>query len=380
MIPQTIDALKTVLETCGVVGAGGGGFPSHLKIDPRTQTILVNGAECEPLLQVDQQLMEHYTREILEATHILANILNAQAVIALKDSYTNAITAFENIIEEYPPITLKRLRKTYPAGDEMVLIYEALGAVVPPGGLPMAVGCTVFNVETMYNMYYAFTENRPVTHKWVTIAGEVEKPVTALFPIGTTIAQAIQAAGKITTSHPIYINGGPMMGHTIDSTEKITKTTKAILVLPQDHLLAYKGRSFPGNSLNRVASACCQCRNCTDMCPRHLLGHPIEPHRIMRAMAARDATSTAYQGAMYCSMCGLCEMVACPQSLAPRTLIKAVKSAMQKEGLRPKPLEATTVVAERGGRLVSSHRLTTRLGLAKYDIPAPIQLKGNVPT
>jgi len=397
-VPQTIDDIKTAIQSAGIVGAGGGGFPSHLKIDPRAKTILLNCAECEPLIQVDQQLLANFTVEILSALHLLAEVLDATAVVAVKKSYTAAIQAVERELRRGDPcghpqttdaicgqaqgqplrIKLVTLDETYPAGDEVVLIYEALGIAVPPGGLPIDIGCIVFNVETVLNMYHAFWHDKAVTHKWLTIIGEVKRPATVCVPIDMPIAEAVEKYSvdpKIGSTEMSFIVGGPMMGRLAASTDKITKTTKAILVLPPDHMLVRKHNSNNSANLNRVASACCQCRTCTDMCPRNLLGHPIEPHRIMRAIAARDAKSAAFTGAMYCSQCGLCEAMACPQSLAPRSLIKEVKTALGKEGVRAEKCEAREVAFSREGRMVSAKRLKMRLGLTKYDVEAPILLE-----
>lgn len=397
---MSLDEIKQTLENCGVVGAGGGGFPAHLKLDPRAKTILVNCAECEPLLQVDRQLLTCYTEEILHALGILAGALDASVVIAVKGSYTAAVEAVENMGGVFSPANFKiaLLDNIYPIGDEIVLIYEALGITVPPGSLPIESGCIVFNVETVYNMYHALVHDRPVTHKWVTIAGEVENPVTVNVPVGTPIHEAVKLAGKITTKIPVFILGGPMMGKVICSDQvsripsqawdngaasrhpapdagspklnEITKTTGAILVLPADHTLVQKS-STSSTNFKRALSACCQCRTCTDMCPRNQLGHPIEPHRIMRGLSSTD-TDTFY-GTMYCSGCGVCETIACPQSLAPRALIKTFRTELSKAGIKAEKRAAAPISDTREGRLVNANRLKIRLGLSKYDVPAPLE-------
>ena len=374
--PTDINKLKAAIEAAGIVGAGGGGFPSHLKIDSRIKTILLNCAECEPLLQVDQQLLANFAKEILTALNHLAKALNATAIVVIKKSYTDAIHAVTNELKDFPNISISLLGETYPAGDEVILIYEALGIVVPPGGLPIDANCVVFNTETIYNMYLAFTHNQLITHKWITIVGEVKKPTTVYAPIGTSIIDAVQkysGGTNLPLEECSFISGGPMMGKIVHGQDKIDKTTKAIIVLPTNHCLVQKNGKNSTN-LNRVASACCQCRTCTDMCPRYLLGHPIEPHRIMRAMADRNTKSTAFNGAMYCSLCGLCETIACPQSLAPRSLIHEVKNALSKEGIKPEKCHPLKVELLRSGRQVSVKRLKLRLDLTKYDVIAPMQL------
>jgi Na+-translocating ferredoxin:NAD+ oxidoreductase RnfC subunit len=368
---REITQVKEILEKCGVVGAGGAGFPTHLKIDSRANTILLNCAECEPLLQVDQQLLARYAEEILFTLQRLAKILEASVVVAVKKSFTETISAVKEKLSKYPNIRLALLDSVYPAGDEIILIYEAAGIVVPPGSVPLDAGCVVFNTETVYNMYNAIEHGKPVTHKWVTITGEVERPVTAHVPVGISIEDAVKRAGKITIDNPVFIAGGPMMGSVTLPRDKIKKTTKAILVLPAEHNLARVKTG--GILLNRIASACCQCRVCTDMCPRYLLGYPLEPHKIMRALCARDTKSDAFHGIMYCGLCGLCEKIACPQSLAPRELIKTVKTELSKAGIKPEKHEAAPVSWARHGRSVAQNRLKIRLGLEKYDRHAPLE-------
>jgi Na+-translocating ferredoxin:NAD+ oxidoreductase RnfC subunit len=370
-----IDRLKKIIEDAGVVGAGGAGFPTHLKMDKRADTLLLNCAECEPLFKVHQQLLTRYAADILSALHIIADTLGASLIIAIKKSYGETINAVQLAAAgyPYPAAKIALLDDTYPAGDEILLIYEAAGVVVPPGTLPIESGFLVLNVETVYNIHLALTNGAPVTHKWVTIAGEVKKPVTARIPLGTTLRKAAERAGGITTANPAFITGGPMMGGISSENEVVTKITNAILVLPAGHPSVKKINRDPGTELNRAASACCQCHTCTDMCPRNLLGYPVEPHRFMRALRSLNVKDTeAYKGLMYCCLCGLCEIACCPQSLAPRTLMKMFKGKLTKAGVKPEKREAAPVHKKREYRRVGEKRLKIRLGLTQYDLEAPM--------
>jgi len=348
--------LKKSVKEWGIVGAGGAGFPTYKKLDSRAHTIILNCAECEPLLNLHSQLLTHFTTNILSTLHKLAEILEAKPIVAIKESYSEAIEAVGKHME------VAILKDLYPAGDEILLIHEVSGVTVPPGTLPIESGFIVLNVETVYNIHKAV----PVTHKWLTIAGEVDHPSTINVPVGATVKDVVK---HITIDNPAYIAGGPMMGRVVDSSYEITKTTNAIIVLPSNHKLVQKGNATV--NLNRASSACCQCRSCTEMCPRYLLGYPIEPHRIMRALVARDASSDAFKGVAYCSLCGLCEMAACTQSLSPRSLIKLFKSALSTNvgaaTCRPQ-------ITDMPHRRISSGRLKTRLGLAKYDLEAPLEM------
>ena len=368
-----IDELKKIIKSAGIVGAGGAGFPTHIKIDPRAKMILLNCAECEPLLKVHQQMLARFSHEILSALNTLSEILNADVIIAIKKTFKTTIASvYDAKADKYPRIRIELLEATYPSGDEILMIHETLGIVIPPGSLPIESGCIVLNVETVYNIYHALTGGKAVSHKWLSIAGEVANPMTAQIPVGMTIIEAVEKAGNVTIENPAFLVGGPMMGSLAAGSDKIEKTTNAIIVLPADHTLVMNAKSARRVQLNRVASACCHCRACTDMCPRYLLGYPIEASEIMRAMSARDTNASVFHGAMYCSLCGVCEMIACPQSLAPRALIKTVREAFAANKIRPEKCDAADISPMLPYRQVDVNRLKIRLGLAKYDFDTPM--------
>ena len=144
------------LREGGVVGAGGAGFPSYAKLNKNADTILLNCAECEPLLQPHRRLITVHADQILAGLHMVVQVTGArQAIIGVKGTYTEAIEAIKKEVEKYPEIKIHYLQEVYPMGDEVVLIYECTGRVVRPGGLPIEQGCIVYNVETMYNIYRA---------------------------------------------------------------------------------------------------------------------------------------------------------------------------------------------------------------------------------
>jgi Na+-translocating ferredoxin:NAD+ oxidoreductase RnfC subunit len=258
-------------------------------------------------------------------------------------------------------------------GDEVILIYEATGRVIKPGGLPIDEHVVVYNTETMYNLYRAVHLGEPVTDKLVTIVGEVERPVTISVPIGTTVGEAVLQAGKLTVKNPAFVMGGPMMGRLGTENTVITKTTNAIIILPEDHKVVMRMNKNLELERRRAASSCCQCRTCTEMCPRHALGHPIEPHRIMRAAANHDTSDlSVYTNTAYCSSCGLCENYACPQGLSPRSVIAEFKNGLRAAGIRGEKLEPAKTAADRELKKVPVARLKARLGLSDYDVPAPL--------
>lgn len=370
-----INELAKIIRECGIVGCGGAGFPSYAKLNKSADTIILNCAECEPLLKLHRQLLEKYAYEILSALKLVAETVEADnIIIAIKKSYTDAVEKIQSYLDVFKNIKIAFLPEVYPAGDEVITIYETTGRVVPPGQIPISVGVTVFNVETIYNIYCALNENTPVTHKYVTIAGEVENPVTVKAPIGATIKDVVKYAGNITCDNPVYILGGPMTGKIGTGYSVVTKTTNAILVMPQEHYIVTKRKTNVSVDMKRAMASCCQCQMCTDMCPRYLLGHPIEPHLFMRnATSGIVADTNSYLNTMFCAQCGLCEMYACSQGLAPKTLMGICKDTLRNNGVKmPQNMVKTDVKKEREYRKVPMKRLISRLGLKKYNVSAPL--------
>lgn len=375
---MNIKELSKLIQESGVVGAGGAGFPTYVKLDERADTILLNCAECEPLLKLHRQLLEEYAYEIVKTFSMLANMVNAkEAVIGIKKEYKATIQALKACVGEFPTVRIHLLDGVYPMGDEIVLIYEATGKVVRPGGLPIEQGVAVFNVETIYNVYRTLELKQPVTDKVVSVVAEVTNPVTVRVPIGCTIAEVVALAGETTVADPVYFVGGPMMGYIGSADQPVTKTTNAILVLPKEHLLVQKKSSKVSIEMNRAASTCCQCQMCTDLCPRHALGHPIEPHLFMRAASNRDFQNTnPFLNTMFCSSCGLCELFSCPQGLSPRSLMAEYKNGLKKAGVKvPADIQPKPVESSRKYRKAPEERLEARLGLSKYNVEAPLDDK-----
>lgn len=368
--------LSDILQQAGIVGAGGAGFPTYAKLDERAETMILNCAECEPLLKLHRQLLEKYAQEIIETFHQMGLSVGAkELVIGIKKSYTNTIEALNDVIEDYPEIKIGLLDEIYPAGDEIVLIYELTGKVIKPGGLPIESGVAVFNVETVYNVYNAVALKKPVVEKLVSVVAEVNHPVTVNVPVGITIEEVVRMAGGVTIDNPVYFIGGPMMGFIASGSQPVTKTTNAILVLPEEHLIIQKKRGRTSTDLKRAAASCCQCTMCTDLCPRNLLGHPIEPHLFMRAATCKDMQkSDIFINTMFCSSCGLCELYSCMQGLSPRSLISEYKAGLRANGIKPpQDIIPKSVKTERKYRRAPMERLLARLDLTRYDKEAPLE-------
>ena len=369
-----VSEIKDILRKCGIAGAGGAGFPSYAKLSEKADTIILNCAECEPLFKVHRQLLERYAKEIVSTLNLLTDAIGAkQFIIAVKGSYEGAINAATAALKDYEKGKIKLLREVYPAGDEIITIYESTGRVVPPGSIPIEAGCIVYNVETVLNMYNAINFGMPVTHKYVTVAGEVKNPMTLKVPIGTTYSYLVSLCGGTTRNDVQYLSGGPMMGRLANPFDIVTKTTNGILVMPKDHYIVMKRKQKNQISVKRAMGTCCQCRSCTDLCSRHLLGYPINPSAFMRCVSSKVTDTKAVLDTNYCSQCGLCELYSCPQGLSPRTLIGIAKSELKKNGLKVEKLtEWDDVNPERDFRVVPMKRLIERLDLTKYNISAPL--------
>ncbi|PRR70428.1 4Fe-4S dicluster domain-containing protein [Neomoorella humiferrea] len=363
-----LDFVINKIAAAGVVGAGGGGFPTAFKLKTPTpiQTVIINGAECEPLLKVDQELMARYPAELLAALAAVVRATGAQTgVIALKEKYRVAHAALAGEIRNYPGLKLHLLPDVYPMGDEHLLTHSVTSRTIPPGGLPLQAGAVVLNVETLYNIHQAL-EGKPVTHKFVTVTGAVRQPLTARIPVGTPVRELLALAGGPVADQYLVIAGGPCMGQVISINAPVTKTTKGLIVLPLDHPLSAAYRRDLDRELKIALKVCCQCMQCSDFCPRHLLGHPLEPHRVMRAITYGLADTTLPQ-ALLCSECGLCDLYACPFGLSPRQVNRKIKAELRQRGFRAGPWQAAAPSPLREGRQVPTQRLIDRLGLKEYS-------------
>jgi Na+-translocating ferredoxin:NAD+ oxidoreductase RnfC subunit len=374
------DKIVEAVKEAGVVGAGGAGFPTHVKIAAEVKYVIANGTECDPLLRCDQHLMTTHATEIVQGLRLVMQTSRAKrGVIALKEEYTEAVAALERAIRKYKDISLHLVGNFYPAGDEFVLVYEVLGRLVPETGLPLHVGAIVQNVGTLFNI--ALACNRiPVTHRHVTVTGAVKKPATLRVPIGTSVSEAIAWAGgielprwqpSISEDDFAIVAGGPMMGKVVDDpAAPVTKTTSGLIVLPKNNVVVrYLSRPL-GSWVRRGRSTCDQCLDCTILCPRYLLGHNLRPHEIMRSINyGLNWPTEIVTAAVLCCECRLCEAYACPLELSPMAAYVEVKRQLAAQGWvndRHKRTELT-VHPMREYRRVPTHRLIARLGLTPYE-------------
>lgn len=362
---------KNIVYEGGIVGSGGAGFPTHVKVAQKANTLIVNGAECEPLIEVDKNLFKNYSDRFIKILNYLLEIdFVKNVIICVKEEYSDVSYAIESRIDSNK-ITICKLPSVYPIGDEVVLINQATGITLKKGELPIAHGLIVMNAETLLNIYNKVFNNKNVTNSFVTVTGEVDNAGTFNFPIGYSLDEILKICRPKIDNYKVVV-GGPMTGRLSRVDETVKKTTKAYIVLPENHRLVRNMEDTNMIHMKRIMASCSQCRACTDLCPRNLLGHKVEPHKIMNAMAnGLSENKASLKTALGCVSCGICELYACHHELAPRKMMVAVKSAFLKEGIKPDPNDCTKPLDEAIYSRIPSKRLLIHLNLTKYNHHLP---------
>lgn len=371
-----MNPLLKQVQDGGVIGAGGAGFPTYVKLDCQVDIVMANGAECEPLLYKDQVLMQTWTAELYGGMLLAMQEVGARrGIIGIKHKNTDTVAILQATLPKN--IELCLMEDIYPAGDEVEFVYQATGKRIPSGGLPKEIGVMVNNIESFINLYRA-SQGIATTETMITVHGEVVKPYTAWLPVGMTYQQAIDLAGGITCNDVVVIEGGPMMGSvTEDLTQVVTKISSGLLVLPRTNRVARMKLRSDDELLRVGKSACDQCRICSSMCPRNLLGYPIEPHLAMRSLLATGPTHLPDSlAAQACSNCNLCTMWSCPEGLDPSRVCGITKQNLRdnNQWMTPQQLQqkTTDVHPLREFRGVPTKRLVQRLELSQYT---PIKAK-----
>lgn len=382
--------LIETIKKAGVVGAGGAGFPTHVKLNAKAEYLIINAAECEPLIETDKYLCRTYADRIIATIVVMAYHLEAKhAVIGLKAKYKAEIAALEASIKKLnAPVEIFPMRTYYPAGDEQVLVQQVTGRSVPERGLPLNVGAVVENVGTVLAIADAL-EGKPVSWKYLSVTGAVNEPVMFKVPLGTPIRKILAQAPLKERKYAV-IMGGPMMGKVLATDELIdravvTKTTGNLLVVPKDHYLV-KRATMPIKAMtHQAATACIQCRTCTDLCPREQIGHNVKPHLIMRNIWRQDKIQDAaefekvFGSAANCSNCGVCEMFACPMGLSPRKMNDYTKGLLRERGINPEKNQSPEAKSTIEQRRIPTERLIARLGLSDYVFHTQPKLQEYVP-
>lgn len=318
IVPPVVNSRESLIEAIkesGIVGLGGAGFPTYVKLnaDPsKIEYLIVNGAECEPYVTSDTYTMTSRREDMETALEALNRYLGIKNVIvgieANKKTAIASMKEFAESASRYCDAKVKVLPSVYPQGGEKVLIYSTTGRVVPAGKLPIDVGCVVINCTTLATIGAYLKTGMPLVEKCVTVdGGAVKNPQNVIAPIGTSMADMFEFCGGFTEQPAKLLYGGPMMGLTVpDTTAPVIKNTNAILALNEKEARLPK------------TSACIRCGSCTNTCP-----FGLNPAEIARAYDAKNVVALEERSVNACMECGCCSFV-CP---ANRPLVQTNKLA-----------------------------------------------------
>jgi Na+-translocating ferredoxin:NAD+ oxidoreductase RnfC subunit len=364
--------LSQKLRECGVVGAGGAGFPTYVKAQAQAEFMIANGAECEPLIHKDAELMKHFAPGIVAGMQSMMDATGARSgKFGIKTKNAESIEAVRGQLNS-GRIEMVTLGDFYPSGDEYELVYSATGRLIPPAGIPLQVGCVVNNVETLYNVSLA-ERGTPITEKFLSVCGAVKAPKRFWAPVGMTFRELIAAAGGATVNDfGIFVSGIMMGTLTFDQDDVLTKTTGGLILLPRDHYLMTR-RTRSEQEMNHIGkSACDQCSYCTEFCPRYLLGYEVQPHKVMRSLGFTATGADIWnQWSELCCACGLCTLYACPEDLYPKEACDQGKRDQRAAGLKFVQQRPVEVHPMKEYRRVPLAQLRRRLQVEEYERETP---------
>ena len=363
--------LKQLLKDNGVVGAGGAGFPSYSKLAEGASILLVNAVECEPLLYTSYTLLQNRIRDIVIGMRAVMEYAKIPVGLIAVKGYRAEKLGYKDGQELAEGVRIKYVPNVYPMGDEINLIYTATGRLVSPGQLPITRGVIVYNTETMHNIGLVAQFRQPVTKTYLTLSGDVPEAFCVKVPLGMRIIEVLETLKVTVPDTHVVIDGGPSMGTIVNPyVDVVKKPTSGLLILPKTiPAVRNKLRTMEEN-FRMAASVCCQCTRCTDMCPRHLLGYPLEPHKMVRStLSAAQADPELIKTATLCCGCDICGTLACCQDISPMQIIKQYKGILAKNKMRyvAGPDEEFSTSPERDYRMVSAGKWKEVLGVAKYD-------------
>ncbi|MBN1795735.1 MAG: electron transport complex subunit RsxC [Sedimentisphaerales bacterium] len=319
------EQILNAVADAGIVGMGGAGFPTRIKIDPEPpkETLIINGCECEPFITCDYRLMLERPNAVTTGIKLIRKAAGCKrTVIAIEDNKPRAIEAMQQALKNArgcEDIEVMPLKTMYPQGGERQLIKAVLDKFVPTGGIPPAIGILVSNVATAVAIAEAVTQNKPLTHRALTVTGHaIKQPGNFYVPIGTSVAELIEFCGGLTEKGAKVVMGGPMTGIAIgDLTSPITKTTGSITILTKKQI----GRA----KHEKRQTACIRCGRCIQACPENLNPTKIA-HAVMHNML--ETAQDYYMSA--CIECGCCSYV-CPANIELAGYIKTGKALLVKQ-------------------------------------------------
>lgn len=363
------------VRNAGVIG--GSGVPTWLKLARPASIVIANGTECEPLARADRGAMTRYPQDIARGLRLAMQAVGARTgFLALREGMADAEATLGAAMKAdgflADRVTIAHVPAVYPAGEEGQLAYFLTGKPVPAGGSAMDAGVAVLGVRTLLAVAEA-ARGQASTHQLVSVMGAVRKPATFWAPRGIALSALVSAAGGPAVASDVALfPGGPLRGVRAAPDSPLDFGVSLLVVLPADHTAGARHAVPLSVHLRRGLAACEGCEQCTRLCPAHLVGQAVQPHRVMRAIAyGLDNLADAITGAASCTGCGLCTHYACPVGLAPSVVTMAVKRRLEEGGYVPAlaPVDARPEWAD---RRVPLARLLSRLDLARYDVPAPI--------
>ncbi len=308
----TCEDIIAIIREAGIVGMGGAGFPTHVKLSPKEPDkidyVIANCAECEPYLTSDYRRMMEEPEKLVEGLRIILRLFpNAKGILGVEDNKPDCIAVLKKLTQDDPMISVKALKTKYPQGGERQLIYAVTKRKINSTMLPADVGCVVNNVDTIVSVYRAVMEGRPLMERIVTVTGDaVANPQNFKVRIGTSYEEILAAAGGFKVQPEKIICGGPMMGFGMfELNVPSTKTSTALLALTKDEVSAMK----PGPCIN--------CGRCVEVCPGRVI-----PSRLADFAEHFDEQSFLDNHGMECCECGCCSFI-CP---AKRPLTQEIKS------------------------------------------------------
>ncbi len=320
---MTGDEIVEAVKNAGIVGLGGAGFPNYVKLSPKNKNdidyLIINGAECEPYLTSDYRLMLEKPEELIKGIQAMLKVFpNAKAVIGIEDNKPEAIKVMEQLARTDGKIEVCALKTKYPQGGERQLIYAVTKRKINSKMLPADKGCIVDNVGTVFAIYEAVYENKPLVHNIVTVTGEgVNKGANFDVPLGVNHSYVLEAAGGAKETAVKFISGGPMMGIAMGSIDvPIVKTTSSILVFEKDEVAEAKETN------------CIHCGRCVKACPQSLV-----PQLMGQAMKKENVEEFDKLGGMECIECGSCAFV-CPAKIPLTQMFKLGRIKIREEKAR----------------------------------------------